>query len=293
MAGGRPADNTKAFFGETIANPKNDIFDIEGVADVAHDDGVPLIIDNTVPTPYLIRPLEWGADIVVHSADQVHRRPRHLDRRRRSSTAASSTSARPAASPASPSPTRATTAWPTGRRSAPGSYIIKARVQLLRDIGAPISPFNAFLILQGIETLSLRMERHYANAQKVAEYLVGQGQVLSVNYAGLPDSRWHERAQEATAAARASARCWRSSSRAAWKPASASSRRSSCTATWPTSATCAASSSTRRSTTHSQLTPEEQLATGVHPGLVRLSVGIETIDDILADLDKGFAAAKS
>ena len=148
-----------------------------------------------MPTPYLIRPLEWGADIVVHSLTKF------LGGHGNSIGGAivdggtfdfGASGRFPGFTEPDPS-YHGLAYWPA---LGPGSYIIKARVQLLRDIGAPISPFNAFLILQGIETLSLRMERHFANAQKVAEYLVGQGQVLSVNYAGLPDSPWHERAKK-------------------------------------------------------------------------------------------------
>ncbi len=186
-------DNTKAFFGETIPNPKNDVFDIEGVSGVAHAEGLPLIIDNTVPSPYLIRPLEWGADVVVHSLTKF------LGGHGNSIGGAiidgggfdfGASGRFPGFTEPDPS-YHGLAYWPA---LGPGSFALKARVQLLRDIGAPISPFNAFLILQGIETLSLRMERHFANAQKVAEYLVGQGQVLSVNYAGLPGNRWYERA---------------------------------------------------------------------------------------------------
>ena len=165
-------------------------------------------------------------------------------------------------------------------------------MQLLRDIGAPISPFNAFLILQGIETLSLRMERHFANAQKVAEYLVGQGQVLSVNYAGLPDSRWHERAKKLGGGKGYG-------SVLAFEIEGGLEAGKRFVEALELHSHVANIGDVRSlvihpaSTTHSQLTPEEQLASDVHPGLVRLSVGLETIDDILADLDMGFAAAKS
>ena len=186
--------NTKAFYGETIGNPRNDVLDIEGIAAVAHDNNVPLIVDNTVASPWLIRPLEWGADIVVHSATKFigghgtsiggvivdggtfdfgasGRHPMFTE----------------------PDPSYHGLAyWPA---LGAGSYALKARVQLLRDIGASITPFNAFLFLQGVETLSLRMERHNANALVVASYLEAHDQVESVQYAGLPSSRWNERAQ--------------------------------------------------------------------------------------------------
>src|SRR4051812_16972615 len=185
--------NTKLFFGEVLANPKNDVFDIEGVSTVAHDNGIPLMVDNTVPTPYLIRPLEWGADIVVHSLTKFiggHG----------TSIAGSITDGGTfdfAASGRFPNFTEPDPSY-HGLAYFPalghGSYIIKARVQMLRDLGSAISPFNSFLILQGLETLSLRMERHFANAAKVVEYLQGRSEVLSINWAGLPSSPWHERA---------------------------------------------------------------------------------------------------
>ena len=187
-------DNTVAFFGETIPNPKNDVFDIEGVAGVAHDVGVPLIMDNTVPSPYLIRPLEWGADIVVHSLTKFlggHGNSIGGSITDGGTFDYSASGRFPSFTEPDPS-YHGLAYWPA---LGHGAYIIKARVQLLRDIGAATTPFNSFLFLQGLETLSLRMERHFTNAQAVAEYLVGQGQVLSVNYAGLPESRWHERAK--------------------------------------------------------------------------------------------------
>ena len=155
--------NTKAFYGESIGNPRNDILDIEGIAGVAHDAGVPLIVDNTVATPYLIRPLEWGADIVVHSATKfIGGHGNSIG-----GVIVDGGSFDFSANDKYPQFTEPDASyhglayWPA---LGAGSYIIKARVQLLRDIGAAVSPFNAFLFLQGLETLSLRMERHVANA---------------------------------------------------------------------------------------------------------------------------------
>ena len=179
--------NTKAFYGETIGNPANNILDIAAVAEVAHAHGVPLIVDNTVATPYLLNPLDHGADIVVHSATKF------LGGHGTAIAGAivdggsfdfSANDKFPMFTDPDPS-YHGLAYWPA---LGAGSYIIKARVQLLRDIGAAISPFNAFLLLQGIETLSLRMDRHVANAQAVAEYLEGHAQVESVAYAGLPSS---------------------------------------------------------------------------------------------------------
>ena len=282
--------NTKAFYGETIGNPRNDVLDIEGVAGVAHANGVPLIVDNTVASPWLIRPLEWGADIVVHSATKFigghgtsiggvivdggtfdfsagDKFPQYTD----------------------PDPSYHGLAyWPA---LGPGAYVLKARVQLLRDIGAATTPFNSFLFLQGLETLSLRMERHNANAQKVAEYLVGQEQVKSVQFAGLPDSRWYDRAQKYGAgkgAGSVPAFIIDGGAEAGRRFVEALELHSH-VANIGDVRSLAIHPAT---TTHSQLSEAEQVATGVDPGLVRLSVGLETIDDILADLDKGFAAAK-
>jgi O-acetylhomoserine (thiol)-lyase len=284
-------DNTVAFFGETIPNPKNDVFDIEGVSGVAHEVGVPLILDNTVPSPYLIRPIEWGADIVVHSLTKFlggHGNSIGGSITDSGTFDYSASGRFPGLVEPDPS-YHGLPFWPA---LGGGSYIIKARVQLLRDIGAPISPFNAFLILQGIETLSLRMERHFANAQKVADYLTGQGQVLSVNYAGLPSSKWHERATKLGAGkgyGSVLAFQIEGGLEAGKKFVEALELHSHVANIGDVRSLVIHPAST----THSQLTPEEQLASDVDPGLVRLSVGLETIEDILADLDKGFAAAKA
>ena len=227
-------DNTKAFFGEVLPNPKNDVFDIEGVAGVAHDNGIPLIVDNTVATPYLIRPLEWGADIVVESLTKF------IGGHGTSIAGAivdggtfdyGASGRFPNFTEPDPS-YHGLAYWPA---LGPGAYVIKARVQLLRDLGAAISPFNAFLILQGIETLSLRMERHNANAQAIAEFLAARDDVLSVNYAGLPSSPWHSRALKLTDG-RGFGAVLAFEIAGGLRPASASSTRS-CTATSPTSAT--------------------------------------------------------
>jgi O-acetylhomoserine (thiol)-lyase len=282
--------NTKAFFGETLANPKNDIFDIEGVSKVAHDVGVPLIVDNTVATPYLIRPIEWGADIVVHSLTK-------FAGGHGTSVAGSITDSGKFDFSASgrfpnftePDPSYHGLAyWPA---LGAGSYILKARVQLLRDLGMAISPFNAFMILQGLETLSLRMERHLSNAHKVAEFLAAHPQVESVSYAGLPSSPWHERAKKY-----GGGRGYGSVLAFDIKGGIEAGRKfveglelHSHVANIGDARSLVIHPA---STTHSQLSEAEQISSGVRPGLVRLSVGLESIDDILADLALGFAAAK-
>ena len=195
--------NTKAFFAETISNPKQDVLDIEAVAAVAHEAGVPLVVDNTVATPYLIRPLEWGADIVVHSATK------YLGGHGTSIAGvivdggtfdyARDPERFPGFNQPDASYHGLVYARDLGVGSALGAnlaFILKARVQILRDIGAAASPFNAFLISQGIETLSLRIERHVQNALAVATWLQTRDEVLSVSYAGLPSSPWHELARK-------------------------------------------------------------------------------------------------
>ncbi len=282
--------NTKAFYGETIGNPRNDILDLEGISGVAHENGVPLIVDNTVASPYLIRPLEWGADIVVHSATKFigghgtsigglivdggsfdfgagDKYPQFTE----------------------PDPSYHGLAyWPA---LGQGSYIIKARVQLLRDIGPSITPFNSFLFLQGLETLSLRMERHIANARVVAAFLEAHDQVERVQYAGLPSSPWFERAERYSGgrgAGSVPAFIIKGGRDAGQRFVEGLQLHSHVANIGDVRSLVIHPAST----THSQLSDEEQLTTGVEAGLVRLSVGLESVDDILADLEAGFRAAK-
>ncbi|MGN6300958.1 MAG: O-acetylhomoserine aminocarboxypropyltransferase/cysteine synthase family protein, partial [Angustibacter sp.] len=195
--------NTKVFFAETVSNPRSDVLDIEGVAGVAHEFGVPLVVDNTIATPYLIRPLEWGADVVIHSATK------YLGGHGTSIAGVIvdggtfDYAAHPErfANYNQPDPSYHGLVYardlgvgsPLGANLA---FILKARVQLLRDLGAAVSPFNAFLISQGIETLSLRVERHVQNARAVAEWLEQRDEVESVAYAGLPSSPWYDRGRK-------------------------------------------------------------------------------------------------
>ncbi|MCA0328875.1 MAG: bifunctional o-acetylhomoserine/o-acetylserine sulfhydrylase [Actinobacteria bacterium] len=294
-AASRP--NTKAFFAETISNPKNDILDIEGVSTVAHEVGVPLVVDNTVATPYLIRPIEWGADIVVHSATK------YLGGHGSAIAGVIVDSGKfdfgadperfPNYNQPDPSYHGLVYARDLGVGSALGAnlaFILKARVQLLRDLGAAVSPFNAFLIAQGLETLSLRVERHVQNAQRVAEWLQARDEVLSVNYAGLPSSPWYERGQKYAPKGTGGVLAFEiQGGIEAGKRFVEGLELHSHVANIGDVRSLVIHPA---STTHSQLTPEEQATTGVTPGLVRLSVGIEGIEDILADLDAGFRAAK-
>jgi O-acetylhomoserine (thiol)-lyase len=289
--------NTKAFYAETIPNPKSDILDIELVAGVAHEYGAPLIVDNTVGTPYLVNPLQWGADVVVHSATKylgghgsaiggvivdggTFDYAQYPDRF-------------PGFNEPDPSYHGLEIAKTLGVGGIFGvnlSYVLKARIQLLRDLGAAVSPFNAFLIAQGIETLSLRVERHVANAQKVAEWLEAREDVVKVHYAGLESSPWH--ANQLKYAPRGAGAVL------AFEIEGGSEAGQAFVSALELHSNVANIGDVRSlvihpaSTTHSQLTPEEQALSGVTPGLVRLAVGIEHIDDILADLDAGFRAAK-
>jgi O-acetylhomoserine (thiol)-lyase len=281
-------DNTKAFFGETLPNPKNDVFDIEGVSAVGHEHGIPLIVDNTVATPYLMRPIEWGADIVVHSLTKF--------------IGGHGTSIGGAIIDGGTFDYGASGRFPNFTEPDPsyhglaywpalghGSMILKARVQMLRDTGPAISPFNAFMFLQGLETLSLRMERHWANADKVAKYLVDQPKALTVSYAGLESSPWHERATRY-----GGGKGYGSVLAFEIEGGLDAGKRFVEALTLHSHVANIGDARSLvihpASTTHSQLTAEEQAASDVTPGLVRLSVGLESIDDILADLDQGFAA---
>ncbi|RZL77599.1 MAG: bifunctional o-acetylhomoserine/o-acetylserine sulfhydrylase [Rhodococcus sp. (in: high G+C Gram-positive bacteria)] len=281
-------DNTKAFYGETISNPRNDVLDLPGISGVAHQRGIPLIVDNTVATPYLIRPLEHGADIVVHSATK------YLGGH---GTAIAGVIV-----------DGGTFDWSQGRHPGfttpdpsyhgvvfselgPPAYALKARVQLLRDLGSAISPFNAFLISQGIETLSLRMERHVSNATAVAEYLEARPEVVSVGYAGLASSPWHDRAKQIAPRGAGAIVTFELAGgiEAGKKFVNALTLHSHVANIGDVRSLVIHPAST----THAQLSPEEQAASGVTPGLVRLAVGIEGIDDIIADIETGITAAAS
>jgi O-acetylhomoserine (thiol)-lyase len=295
-AAARP--NTKAFFAETISNPKNDILDIEGVAGVAHEVGVPLIVDNTVATPYLIRPIEHGADIVVHSATKylgghgtavagVIVDSGNFD-------FAADPERYPNYNQPDPSYHGLVYARDLGVGSPLGAnlaFILKARVQLLRDLGTAVAPFNAFLIAQGLETLSLRIERHVANAKAVAEWLQARDEVETVNYASLPSSPWYELGRKYAPLGTGGVLAFeiKGGSEAGRKFVEALELHSHVANIGDVRSLVIHPATT----THSQLTESEQAATGVTPGLVRLAVGIENINDILADLEAGFRAAKA
>ena len=289
--------NTKAFFGETIANPKNDVLDIETVANIAHKNGVPLIVDNTVATPYLIRPIEFGADVVVHSATKF------LAGHGNSVVGAIVDSGKfdyaqhkdrfPGFNQPDPSYNGIVYSQALGVGSAFGanlSYIFKIRLTLLRDMGAAVSPFNAWLLAQGLETLSLRMERHVSNAKTLATWLEKQPSVEKVNYASLQSSPWNKLATKYAPAGSGSVLSFeiKGGIESGKKFVEALKLHSHVANIGDVRSLVIHPAST----THSQLSPAEQLTAGVTPGLIRLSVGIENIEDIKADITDGFAAAK-
>ena len=280
---------TKALYLETIGNPKGDVPDIERIAAIAHENGIPLIVDNTFPTPYLLRPIDYGADIVVHSATKF------IGGHGTSIGGVIIDSGKFdwAASGKFPGLTEPDPSY-HGLRYVQTfgnlAYIIKARVQLLRDIGASLSPFNAFLFLQGLETLHLRMERHSENALKTARFLEGHPAVEWVNYPGLPSHPSYELAKKYMPKGQGAILTFEVKGGVeAGKKLINSVRLFSHLANVGDSKSLIIHPA---STTHQQLSPEEQLLTGVTPGLVRLSVGTEAIEDILYDLDEALKASQ-
>lgn len=289
--------NTKVFFGETIGNPKDIVLDIAGIAEIAHSVGVPLIVDNTIATPYVLRPIEHGADVVVHSATKflgghgtsvagVIVDAGNFDY-------AADPEKFPNYNEPDPSYHGLRFGPDLGVNGALGanlSFILKARVQLMRDLGPAISPFNAFLIGQGIETLSLRMDRHLANTAAVAEFLGGHAQVQKVTWASLPSSTSHELAKKYTPKGAGAVISFEIAGgiEAGKKFVEGLSLHSHLANIGDVRSLVIHPAST----THSQGPDEDRLAAGVTPGLVRLSVGLESVADIVADLEDGFAAAK-
>jgi O-acetylhomoserine (thiol)-lyase len=282
---------TRAFFGESIPNPRGDVLDFAGVAGVAHEAGVPLIVDNTIATPYLVRPIEHGADIVVHSATKYlagH-----------GSTIAGlivDSGNFDWAAHATSYPQLATLdsgfantnfAEKFGRRA----FIQRTRSKLAADLGPAVAPFNAFLVLQGIQTLSLRMDRHVANAAAVAAWLDDHAQVHGVHYAGLPSSPWHHLQQRYVPKGPSAVLAFDLDG-----GVEAGRRFVAALELFDHVSNIGDVRSLvvhPASTTHVQMTSAERAAAGVGDGLIRLSVGLEHIDDITADLARGFAAAAS
>ncbi len=280
--------NTKAVYAETLGNPRLDVLDVAAVARVAHDAGLPLIVDNTLATPYLLRPLEHGADIVVHSATKFiggHGSSiggAIVDGGKFDWTASSRF-----AEFVEPDPSYHGVRYVEA--VGPLAYIIKARVQLLRDVGAALSPFNAWLLIQGLETLGLRVERHSANALRVAEVLRDHPKVLWVRYPGLPGDPAYANAQRylpkgAGAILTFGVRGGAEAARAVIDRLQLFSLLANVGDTRSLVIHPA-------STTHQQLSPADQIASGVSDDGIRLSVGIESIEDILADLNRALEPA--
>ncbi|MFC4778565.1 homocysteine synthase [Paenibacillus sp. GCM10023252] len=283
-------DRTKAVFAESIGNPRGDVLDIAAVAEAAHDNGVPLIIDNTFPSPFLCRPLEHGADIVVHSATKF--------------IGGHGTSIGGVIVDGGTFDWAASGRFPGLTEPDPSyngvvyteavgaiAYIIKARVQLLRDLGAALSPFNSFLLLQGLETLHLRMERHCSNAQRTAEYLEGHEAVEWVSYPGLPSHPSYDLAQKYLPRGQGAILTFGIKG-----GLEAGKRVINAVELFSHLANVGDSKSLiihPASTTHQQLSEAEQLAAGVKPGMIRLSIGTEGIDDILYDLEQALKASQT
>ncbi len=280
--------NTRAIYTETLGNPKLDIADIETLASIAHEHGLPLIIDNTSVSPALARPIEWGADIVIESATKYIGGHGNsiggviIDAGRFDWKASGRF-----ADFSEPDPSYHGISYTAA--FGPLAFILKARVQGLRDTGAALSPFNAFLLLQGVETLHLRMERHSQNALAVAEFLAKHPGVAWVNYPGLATGKYHARAQKYLPQGQGGLVTFGiKGGFEAGKTFINSLKLFSLVANIGDAKSLVIHPA---STTHQQLTAEEQHSTGVTPELVRLSVGIEDIRDILADVDQAISVA--
>ncbi|GGJ02824.1 homocysteine synthase [Paenibacillus hunanensis] len=282
-------ERTKALYAETVGNPGGNVLDIEAVAAIAHEHGIPLIVDNTFPSPYLLRPIEHGADIVVHSATKfIGGHGTSIGGIIVDGGTFDWTQNDKFPGLTQPDPSYHGLVYTDAL--GPLAYIIKARVQLMRDLGAPISPFNAWLLLQGLETLHLRMERHSENALQVAQYLEQHADVEWVSYPGLSSHASHELAQKylpkgtgaiLTFGIRGGAEAGR--------------KLIGNVKLFSHLANVGDSKSLiihPASTTHQQLTEEQQLTAGVNPELIRLSVGTENIRDLLGDLEQAIAASQ-
>jgi len=290
--------NTKAFFGEGISNPLGAVLDLAGIAAVAHEAGVPWIVDNTIATPYVTRPFDHGVDIIVHSATKF------LSGHGNAMVGAIVDSGNfdfaknpkkfPGFNEPDPSYNNmvfAKTLGAGGDFGANLAYIFKARLQLLRDFGSSVSPFNAWLLAQGLETLNLRMDRHLLNAQALAQWLEKQPEVAHVSYAGLPTSPWYATAKKyAPKGAGAVFAFELKGGATAGRKFVEGLKLFSHVANIGDVRSLVIHPA---STTHAQLSSDEQLKAGITPGMVRLSIGLENIEDIKNDVKLGFAAVKN
>ena len=282
-------DNTRAIYLETLGNPNSDIPDIDAIAEIAHKHGLPLGIDNTFGTPFLIRPIEHGADIVVHSATKfIGGHGTTLGGVIIESGKFDWKASGKYPNIADPNPSYHGVSFYDA--VGPAAFVTFIRAILLRDTGACISPFNAFLLLQGVETLSLRLDRHAENTKKVVEFLAAHPQVENVNHPSLPEHPDHALYEKYFPNGGASIFTFeiRGGQEEAWKFIDN-------LEIFSLLANVADVKSLvihPASTTHSQLSEEELLDQGIKPNTIRLSIGTEHIDDIIADLEKGFAAVK-
>jgi O-acetylhomoserine (thiol)-lyase len=283
-------ENTKAFFGETIGNPKGDILDLEAISAVAREVAVPFIVDNTVATPYVLNPFNHGVNTVVHSATKYLGGHGTTIAGVVIDSGTFDYAAHGDKFPGFTQPDESYHGLVLGEALGPAAYIAKLRIQYLRNVGPAISPFSAFLIAQGLETLSLRVERHLANTRAVADWLEARDDVVDVRWASLASSPYKALADKYAPKGAGAVLTFE-------LPGGVESGKSfidnlelfSHVANIGDVRSLAIHPA---STTHSQLSAEEQQGTGVTPGLVRLAVGLEHIDDILADLDAGLRAAK-
>lgn len=283
-------DKTKALYVETIGNPRGDIADLEAISAIAHANGIPLIVDNTFPSPYLCRPIEHGADIVVHSATKfIGGHGTSIGGVIVDSGKFDWTQNNKFPGLTEPDPSYHGVVYTAA--VGPIAYIIKARVQLLRDMGSSLSPFNSFLLLQGLETLHLRMDRHCQNTQAVAQFLQKHPDVEWVNYPGLPSHPSYELAQKYLPKGQGAILTFGIKG-----GVEAGKKLINAVKLFSHLANVGDSKSLiihPASTTHQQLPEEEQAKAGVTPGMVRLSVGTEGIDDIIADLGQAIQASQN
>lgn len=279
---------TKALYGETIGNPRSNVLDIEAVAKIAHEHGLPLIVDNTFATPFVTRPIEYGADVVLHSLTKF------IGGHGTSIGGMIVDSGKfpwnNGKFPEFTGPSRAYHGMKFWDTFGPISFIIKARVEGLRDLGPCVSPFNSFLFLQGVETLSLRMERHLASTLAVARYLEQHPQVTWVKYASLPSSPYHRLAQKY--AAKGAGAVFSFGLKSGYEGGKKFINNLKIFSHLANVGDVRSLVIHPASTTHQQLPPDEQAAAGVTPDLVRLSIGLEDLEDIIWDLDQALDAAK-
>ena len=281
--------NTKAIYLETLGNPNSDIPDIDAIAEIAHKHGLPLVIDNTFGTPYLIRPIEHGADIVVHSATKfIGGHGTTLGGIIVDSGKFDWKASGKYAPIAAPNPSYHGVSFVDA--AGPAAFVTYIRAILLRDTGATISPFNAFLLLQGVETLSLRLDRHAENTKKVVEFLANHPQVEHVNHPSLPDHPDHALYEKYFPNGGAS--IFTFEIKGGQTEAHKFIDNLEIFSLLANVADVKSLVIHPATTTHSQLTPEELLDQGIKPNTILLSIGTEHIDDIIADLEKGFAAVR-